>query len=111
MDIRVLGCHGSQMPGCNTTSFLFNSRIMIDAGTITPLLTVEEQSGIHYILVTHAHLDHVKDMMFLADNICYLQKERPLMVYGTTYIIDALKTHLFNGTIWPDFSTISSACA
>ena len=47
-------------------------------------------------------------MMFLADNICYLQKERPLMVYGTPYIIDALKTHLFNGTIWPDFSTLPS---
>ena len=108
VNIRVLGCHGSQMPGCNTTSFLLNGNILVDAGTITTLLTVEEQCNIDYILVTHAHLDHVKDIIFLSDNICYLQKDRPLMVYGTPYIINALRTHLFNGTIWPDFSTLPS---
>ena len=108
MNIRVLGCHGSQMPGCNTTSFLLNGNILVDAGTITTLLTVEEQCNIDYIFVTHAHLDHVKDIIFLSDNICYLQKGRPLMIYGTPYIINALRTHLFNGTIWPDFSTLPS---
>jgi len=108
VNIRVLGCHGSQMPGCNTTSFLVNGNILVDAGTITTLLTMEEQCNIHYVLVTHAHLDHVKDIAFISDNICYLQKDRPLMVYGTPYIVNALRTHLFNGIIWPDFSEIPS---
>jgi cAMP phosphodiesterase len=108
VDIRVLGCHGSQMPGCNTTSFLLNGKILIDAGTVTTLLSVEEQCNIHYIFVTHAHLDHVRDIMFLADNIGYLQQYRTLVVYGTSYIIEALKTHLFNGVIWPDFSKLPS---
>ena len=108
VDIRVLGCHGSQMPGCNTTSFLLNGNILIDAGTITTLLSVEEQCNINYIFVTHSHLDHVRDIMFLADNIGYLQRERPLAIYGTPYIIDALRTHLFNGIIWPDFSSLPS---
>jgi ribonuclease BN (tRNA processing enzyme) len=108
VEIRVLGCHGSQMPGCNTTSFLLNGKVLIDAGTITTLLTVEEQHNIDDILVTHAHLDHVKDIMFLADNLCYIQQDRPLMIYGTSRMIEAIRTHLFNGIIWPDFSTLPS---
>ncbi|MGO9138911.1 MAG: 3',5'-cyclic-nucleotide phosphodiesterase [Syntrophales bacterium] len=108
MQIRVLGCHGSQTPGCNTTSFLLDGKILVDAGAITSLLTIEEQVNIDYVLVTHAHLDHVRDIMFLADNICYLQKGRPLMVIGTRNIIDTLRTHLFNNIVWPDFSLIPS---
>jgi ribonuclease BN (tRNA processing enzyme) len=108
VEIRILGCHGSQMPGYNTTSFLLNGNMLIDAGTITTLLTVEEQSNINYILVTHPHLDHVKDIMFLSDNVCYFQKDRPLMVYATPYIIEAMRSHLFNGIIWPDFSVLPS---
>ncbi|MGZ6290765.1 MAG: MBL fold metallo-hydrolase, partial [Syntrophales bacterium] len=96
MQIRVLGCHGSQTPGCNTTSFLLDGKILVDAGAITSLLTIEEQINIDYVLVTHAHLDHVRDIMFLADNICYLQKGHPLTVVGTRNIIDTLRAHLFN---------------
>jgi cAMP phosphodiesterase len=108
MQIKVLGCHGSQTPGCNTTSFLVDGKILVDAGAITSLLTIEEQVNIDYVLVTHAHLDHVRDIMFLADNICYLQKGHPLIVIGTSNIIDTLKTHLFNNIVWPDFSLIPS---
>lgn len=108
MDIRVLGCHGSQLPGCNTTSFLLNGKILVDAGTVTPVLTLEEQTNIDYILVTHAHLDHVRDIMFLADNVCYLKKDKPLVVLSTARIIEIMRTYLFNGIIWPDFSTIPS---
>jgi len=97
------------MPGFNTTSFLLNGRVLIDAGTITTQLSMEEQRNIDHILITHAHLDHVKDIMFLADNLAYLQKDRPVMVYGTPHIIDALRDHLFNGVIWPDFSTLPSS--
>ena len=106
MQIRVLGCHGSQMPGCSTTSFLLDGNILVDAGTITSLLTLEEQAKIDYVLVTHAHLDHVRDIMFLADNICYLQKDRPLAIVATHTIIDTLRTYLFNNIIWPDFSLL-----
>ena len=108
MQIRVLGCHGSQTPGCNMTSFLLDGKILVDAGAITSSLTIEEQVNVDYVLVTHAHLDHVRDIMFLADNICYLQKGHPLIVIGTSNIIDTLKTHLFNNVVWPDFSLIPS---
>jgi cAMP phosphodiesterase len=106
MEIRVLGCHGSQFPGYNTTSFLLNGKILVDAGTVTSVLTDNEQANIDHILVTHAHLDHVRDIMFLADNICYCEKDRPLVLISTSSIVDALKTCLFNDIIWPDFGSI-----
>jgi len=109
MMIRVLGCHGSQLPGFNTTSFLINGKMLLDAGAITSVLTAEEQVNIDYVLVTHAHFDHVRDIMFLADNIFYLKKESPLIVLSTPCVIDTLKRCIFNGVVWPDFSAIPDA--
>ncbi len=107
MDIRVLGCHGSKLPGYNTTCFLLDEEILLDAGTITSVLSLEEQIKIGYVLVTHAHLDHVCDIMFLADNLYYSKKEYPaIRVLSTQGVIDALRANLFNNIIWPDFSSI-----
>jgi cAMP phosphodiesterase len=106
MQIRVLGCHGSQLPGYNTTSFLINGKVLIDGGTITSVLNIEEQLNIEDIFVTHAHLDHVCDIMFLADNICYLKKKLPLSIHGTPYVIETLHRCFFNNVIWPDFSSL-----
>lgn len=109
MEIRVLGCYGSQLPGFNTTSFLLNGRVLVDAGTVTSVLTMEEQMQIDHILITHAHLDHVRDVMFLADNVNILSRRKtPVAVMSTPGILQAIKDHLFNGVIWPDFLRIPS---
>jgi ribonuclease BN (tRNA processing enzyme) len=111
MNIRVLGCHGSQLPNYNTTSFLIGRNVLVDAGTITSVLSLREQKKIDYIFITHAHLDHVRDIMFLADNICYQRRGKPLVVVSTKGIIDAIHRHLFNNIIWPDFSRIPNSKA
>ena len=108
MKIRVLGCHGSQLPHFNTTSFLIENRILIDAGTVTPVLSLRQQLFIDYVFVTHAHLDHVRDIVFLVDNLYYAGRKRPLTVVSSKGIIDSLRRHLFNNVIWPDFSRIPS---
>jgi ribonuclease BN (tRNA processing enzyme) len=108
MDIRVLGCYGAQLPGYNTTGFLLNGNILIDAGTVTSVLSMEEQINIEYILVTHSHLDHVKDIVFLADNV-HLRKRTPVTIVTTPGIIDILKGNIFNNYIWPDFSLIPNS--
>jgi len=108
MKIRVLGCHGSQLPDYNTTSFLLGQNILVDAGTVTKVLSLEEQLKIDYIFITHAHLDHVCDIMFLADNICNKRGKKPLTVISTKGIIETIHRHLFNNVIWPDFSKIPS---
>lgn len=106
MNIRVLGCHGSQIPNYNTTSFLIGQNVLVDAGTITSVLPLTEQMKIDYIFITHAHLDHVRDIMFLADNICYQRRKNPLVLVSTAGILDAIHRHFFNNVIWPDFSRI-----
>jgi ribonuclease BN (tRNA processing enzyme) len=108
MNICVLGCHGSQLPNYNTTSFLIGQNVLVDAGTITAVLSLKEQLKIDYIFITHAHLDHVRDIAFLADNICYQRREKPLVIVSTKGILDSIHRHLFNNVIWPDFSKIPS---
>jgi cAMP phosphodiesterase len=108
MEIRVLGCHGSQLPGCGLTGFLIDATTLLDAGAVTSVLTLEEQARIDHILITHAHLDHIRELSSLADNICYFKRDYPLTVVSTPRVIETLKTHIFNGAVWPDFSLIPS---
>ncbi|NTW76909.1 MAG: 3',5'-cyclic-nucleotide phosphodiesterase [Syntrophaceae bacterium] len=109
MNIRVLGCHGSQLPNYNTTCFLIGQNTLVDAGAITSVLSLREQQKIDYVFVTHAHLDHIRDLMFLADNIYYQRREKPLVIVGTKGIIDAIHRNLFNNVVWPDFSRIPNS--
>ena len=111
MKIRVLGCHGSQLPNYNTTSFLLGQNVLLDAGTITTVLSLREQLKIDYVFITHAHLDHVRDIAFLADNIFFQHRKNPLVIVSTKGILDSLHRHLLNNVIWPDFSKIPSAKA
>lgn len=109
MEIRVLGCHGSQLPGCGFTGFLIDGMTLLDAGAATSVLTPEEQSRIDHVLISHAHLDHIQELPSLADNLCYIRKNNPLTVISMPQVIDTLKRHIFNGVIWPDFSILPSA--
>ncbi|MCE5262094.1 MAG: 3',5'-cyclic-nucleotide phosphodiesterase [Deltaproteobacteria bacterium] len=106
MEIRVLGCHGSQLPGFGFTGFLIDGTTLMDAGSVTSVLTLEEQFRIDHVLISHAHLDHVRELASLADNLCCDRIESPLTVIGTRVVIDTLKQHIFNGAIWPDFSIL-----
>jgi ribonuclease BN (tRNA processing enzyme) len=108
MNIRVLGCHGSQLPNHNTTSFLIGPNVLIDAGAVTTVLSLPEQMKIDYIFITHAHLDHIRDLAFLADNVCFQRREKPLFIISTKGIIKAIHEHIFNNIIWPDFSRLPS---
>jgi len=69
MKIRVLGCYGAEFPGFKTMSFLINESVLLDAGSATSTLSIEEQERVSDILITHSHLDHIKDILFLADNL------------------------------------------
>lgn len=94
-------------PNHQTTSFLINNNILIDAGSAATSLTLLEQRKIDYIFISHTHLDHVKDICFLADNV-FTHRRRPIELISTFEILDLLRKHLFNNKIWPDFTTITN---
>lgn len=105
MDLRVLGCHGGETPDHRTSSFLVDGKLGIDAGALTSSLSLEEQRKVAAVLVSHSHMDHIRDLATLADNRC--QAGGPtLVVAGTPGTLDSLRTHFFNDSIWPDFSRI-----
>jgi ribonuclease BN (tRNA processing enzyme) len=108
MKIRVLGCFGSRVPGRFTSSLLIDQRLLLDAGTIASSMTLAEQASVDDILLTHAHLDHIVDLAFLADNVMGLRKT-PIRIWAPVPVLDALRKHLFNDYIWPDFTKIPSA--
>lgn len=105
MELRVLGCHGGETPKHRTSSFLLDGTTAIDAGAVTSMLTLEEQYRIETVLVSHAHLDHVRDLATMADNRCQ-QGGHSLVVAAIPETIAVLKKHFFNDLLWPDFSKI-----
>ncbi len=105
MKIRVLGCSGSISKDCRTTSFLIDDDMLIDAGTGVGDLTLAEMRGIQHVLLSHSHLDHVAALPLMVDAIA-ARRTTPLQIHALGGTIAALKAHIFNGVIWPDFSLI-----
>jgi ribonuclease BN (tRNA processing enzyme) len=105
--IKVLGADGGVAPGFQTTSFLLNDNILIDGGSAATSLKTADQKKIDHIFISHSHLDHVKDICFLADNV-FAARRRPIELISTFEILDILRKHLFNNTLWPDFTTITN---
>ncbi|BBD08419.1 3',5'-cyclic-nucleotide phosphodiesterase [Desulfovibrio ferrophilus] len=111
MKFKVLGCSGSRQPGHNLTSYCINDTILLDAGAVCGYLDVEDQERITHILVSHANLDHTKDIAFLADNLAsavFAGRKGPVQVCSQISVLKSLKDHLFNDDIWPDFTAIPS---
>ena len=105
MLVRIIGGHGGVSPGFKATSYLIDGKLLIDAGSVASGIQIEEQSHIDYILISHAHLDHISDLAFMADN-CFGIKGRPFEVYTNEPVHKAIKTHLLNDVIWPDFTQL-----
>jgi ribonuclease BN (tRNA processing enzyme) len=111
MIIRVLGCSGAIAAGCRTTSFLLDDSVLIDAGTGVGDLPLEQLARIDHILISHSHLDHVLSIGLLADSVLRLraaQGRAPIVVHALPATLVALRDHIFNGVIWPDFTRLPS---
>ncbi len=107
MKFRVIGCSGGQVPGHNLSSYLLDSTLLIDAGSITAVLDLVGQQKIRNILITHVHLDHVMGLATLADNL-FGHCKTTVNVWGTSEVIASLKSSFFNDSIWPDFTQMTS---
>ena len=59
------------------------------------------------LLLTHSHLDHIAALPLMLD-ATGSRRKAPLDVYALSATIGALKEHIFNGVIWPDFTRIPS---
>lgn len=110
MNVRVLGCSGALAKDCRTTSFLLDHDVLVDAGTGVGDLTLNELARIDHVLLTHSHLDHIAALPLMVDAAAN-RRSKPLQVHALQATIDALKAHIFNDIIWPDFSRIPTPAA
>jgi len=106
MKLRVLGCSGG-IGGrhLRTTSLLLDNDILIDAGSGLGDVSLAELMLIDHIFITHSHLDHVCSIPFLVDTVGGM-RNKPLTVHATEPTLEIIRNHIFNWSIWPDFTQI-----
>lgn len=108
MEVRILGCSGGVGVDLRTTTIMIDKDILIDAGTGVGDLNMTEMLRIRHIFLTHSHLDHITSIPFLVDTLFERIRE-PITIHAQQATIDALKAHIFNNVIWPDFTKLSNA--
>lgn len=106
MKLKVLGCSGG-IGGrhLRTTTLLVDNDILIDAGTGVGDISLAELMLIDHIFITHSHLDHVCSIPFLVDTVGGM-RNKPLTVHAIEPTLEIIRNHIFNWSIWPDFSQI-----
>lgn len=107
MKVRVLGCSGAIAKDCRTTSFLIDDNILVDAGTGVGDLTLDEMRKIDHVFLTHSHLDHIAALPLMLDAVA-AQRDTPVQIHALPATVVALRQHVFNNVIWPDFEAIPS---
>jgi cAMP phosphodiesterase len=105
MRLRILGCSGGELGRHRTTCFLVDGKLAVDAGALTASLSLDELVQVDDIVLTHSHLDHVKDVPLLSDLVVG-RRDTPVRVHASTECARTLRRSVFNGELWPDFTRI-----
>lgn len=108
MELKVLGCSGGVGGQLRTTTLLIDDDVLIDAGTGLGDLNLQSMASVRHIFLTHSHLDHITSIPFLVDTL-FDSIKNPIIIHALAATIDALKTHIFNNIIWPDFAKLPNA--
>ena len=107
MRLKVLGAYGASDAEHNLTGYLLDDWFAVDAGTLTSKLSFAQQARIHGVFITHSHADHIRDLPHLIHNR-FSQNAGPLTIFAAKDVMDLLVRNVFNGFVWPDFSTLIS---
>jgi len=103
--LEILGCSGGVGHGLKTTTFLIDDALLLDAGTGIELLKMDQMLAIRDVVITHAHIDHIIGLPLMLATI-YDKHQHPINVYALPEVIAALEQHIFNWTIWPDYTKL-----
>lgn len=107
MKVSILGWAGGIGGNLRTTCFQIDDDILIDTGTGLGDMALNDMSGIRHVFITHSHMDHIVGLPLLADTMFGVNEE-PIIVHALEKTIKAIKAHIFNWVIWPDFSELPS---
>jgi len=106
VEIEILGNGGGLGLGEPTTSIRVGNEVLLDAGSGLETLSMEQIRRIRRVYLTHAHADHLSALPLLVETLFECGPEEGVQVLGLPETLSALRAHLFNGEIWPDFTNI-----
>lgn len=104
MEIEVLGIGGGL--GEPTTSIRVGDEVLLDAGSGLENLEAGRLRTIRRVYLTHAHADHISALPLLVEDLFERFGDQHVEVFGLPEVLAALRTHFFNGLVWPDFERI-----
>lgn len=104
MRLSILGSSGGVGGDLRTTCLLLDDDTLIDCGTGAGTLSLAAMIGIERVFLTHSHLDHVALLPMLADSAGNF-RSKSLKVHALAETISILKSHVFNGQLWPDYTS------
>jgi cAMP phosphodiesterase len=87
------------------TAFLVNGGLAVDAGSLGLSVAPDRRADVADVVVTHPHIDHTGGLPIHVAG-AFTSLTRPVRVYATAPVIASLREHVFNETIWPDFTRI-----
>ncbi len=96
MQVRILGLHNFESADHLMTSLVVDDTIALDAGSLTRALTTEQQDRVRNVLLTHRHIDHVRDVPELVHKAQNEGRTGTFHVYGPTDTIDVLINNYFS---------------
>jgi Metal-dependent hydrolases of the beta-lactamase superfamily III len=106
MKVKILGAHALESSEIRFMSILVDGVLALDAGGLTSSLSLPAQEEIKAVLLTHSHADHTMGLVGLSMHAFLIGTT--VEVYAIKDTIDALTTHVFNGTVHPDFTRMPS---
>lgn len=105
MKLTVLGASAGISGLLRTTALLLDEHTLMDCGTGVGDLSLAQMARIERVLLTHSHLDHCGFLPLLADATLDL-RSGPLTLYALPETLAILRRNLFNGELWPDYTTL-----
>jgi len=100
MKVKILGAHSFESTNTKLSSILIDELLALDAGGLTSSLSFAEQEKVEYILLTHGHYDHIRDVPAIA----LKNRNRTIHIFATEPTLNVLSTHLINGVLYPKFT-------
>jgi len=104
MDIRILGAHNGETSTTSCVSFLIDGTLAVEAGGLTSRLSIQEQREIDAVILTHQHLDHIRDIPGIA--LTLFRHGASIDIYSTSQVCETIKNHLLNKILYPEFQKI-----
>ncbi|MDP8254792.1 MAG: 3',5'-cyclic-nucleotide phosphodiesterase [Candidatus Alcyoniella australis] len=105
MKIEILGCRGDLVPGAACPGYLLDDTTLLEAGTVTSVLSPQRLRRIDRVVLSHMHVDHIKELPFLI-GAAVNSAQSPIEVWSTPDNLELLRRHLFNSSLWPDFTRL-----